>query len=55
MPDKYKGEDPIESYRKYYAGDKYRLAVWTRRDPPEWLEPLREKLINEGVVDPNSK
>lgn len=36
MPDKYKVDDAVESYRNYYRGDKAYIARWTKRDPPEW-------------------
>lgn len=36
MPDKYKTEDAVESYRAYYIGDKSEIATWTKRAKPEW-------------------
>lgn len=36
MPDKYKSDDPIESYRKYYIGDKQHIANWKKREIPHW-------------------
>ena len=42
MPDCYKCEDPVESYRRYYAGHKYRFATWRGRDIPDWFEPMRK-------------
>ena len=38
MPDEYKGEDPIEAYRKYYMSpDKQRIASWKKkRSKPDW-------------------
>jgi len=36
MPDQYKTEDPVQSYRNYYRGDKAYLAKWTGREAPEW-------------------
>lgn len=38
MPDTYKSEDPVESYRKYYINDKQHLASWTKRNQPLWWE-----------------
>ena len=39
MPDEYKSEDAVESYRKYYQStDKRRIASWKNRNPPEWYE-----------------
>lgn len=36
MPDQYKVESPVESYRNYYRGDKASFAKWTKREIPEW-------------------
>ena len=37
LPDKYKLEDPIESYREYYICEKSKKAVWERgTNPPDW-------------------
>lgn len=38
MPDKYKTNDPVESYRKYYMSEeKQKIATWNkRRERPEW-------------------
>jgi hypothetical protein len=38
MPDKYKTDDPIQSYRNYYMSeDKQRIANWhKRRGQPSW-------------------
>lgn len=37
MPDHFKHQDPVQSYRNYYCGDKARLANWTKRDTPQWF------------------
>ena len=36
MPDGYKTNDPVESYRKYYIGDKARFAKWKTGNVPSW-------------------
>ena len=38
MPDKYKSEDPVQSYRNYYMSEeKQRIATWKKtRGKPEW-------------------
>jgi hypothetical protein len=36
MPDQYKVEDTVTSYRNYYRGDKAYIAKWTKRSRPEW-------------------
>ena len=38
MPDEYKTDDPVESYRNYYCGDKAKMASWKRRKQPYWFE-----------------
>jgi hypothetical protein len=40
MPDKYKTNDPIESYRNYYIGEKSHLFKWTKREKPEWIKEV---------------
>ena len=37
MPDEYKCDDPVESYRNYYKKDKAHMASWKKRSPPEWF------------------
>jgi len=37
MPDEYKVNDVIESYRNYYRGAKKSFAVWKYRNLPEWF------------------
>lgn len=36
MPDHFKGDDPVGSYRHYYRVDKAHLAAWKKRDIPYW-------------------
>ena len=38
MPDEYKVDDAVESYRNYYSGAKSGFASWKGRDIPEWYE-----------------
>lgn len=40
MPDIYKSDDPVESYRNYYMSqEKQRIASWNKtRDPPDWYK-----------------
>lgn len=37
MPDVYKSDSVLESYRNYYKYDKVRFAKWTKRDTPKWM------------------
>lgn len=53
MPDEYKVEGAVRSYRRYYLGDKASFARWTRRRPPVWWphrksypDVLRRKRLN---------
>lgn len=36
MPDKYKTDDVILSYREYYIGEKQEITYWSYRPMPEW-------------------
>ena len=37
MPDKYKCDDAVESYRRFYIGEKSRFAQWNKTtEPPAW-------------------
>jgi hypothetical protein len=38
MPDEYKVDDAVESYRNYYCGAKSGFASWKGREIPEWYE-----------------
>ncbi len=38
MPDVYKSDDPIDSYRRYYKGSKAHLLKYTKREKPSWME-----------------
>ena len=37
MPEEYKCESAIESYRKNYIMDKAHIANWTKRKKPKWF------------------
>jgi hypothetical protein len=43
MPDEYKVDSVVESYRNYYRGAKVSFAVWKNREKPFWFE---EKVLN---------
>lgn len=39
MPDEYKTDDPVESYRRYYQSEaKQKIASWKKREQPEWYK-----------------
>jgi hypothetical protein len=37
MPDQYKTESVVQSYRNYYSGDKRSFANWKKRETPSWF------------------
>ena len=43
MPDEYKVDSVVESYRNYYRGAKASFAVWKNREKPFWFE---EKILD---------
>lgn len=52
MPDQYKSDDIVESYRRYYINDKPTdkngkwMMYYTNRDIPDWMpETLRDLII----------
>jgi hypothetical protein len=38
MPDEYRTDDVVESYRIYYKQDKRDIAAWKNREQPYWWE-----------------
>ena len=38
MPDDYKVEDCVQSYRNYYNNDKRDIFSWKKRGVPKWIE-----------------
>jgi regulator of replication initiation timing len=36
MPDEYKGDDVVASYRDFYNMEKCGFAEWKHTDPPDW-------------------
>lgn len=37
VPNFYKSDDLIKTYRNYYIGEKARFCTWKKRDIPEWF------------------
>ena len=37
MPDKYKSDDVVKSYREYYRKEKVGFATWKNREVPKWF------------------
>jgi len=38
MPDEYKSDDYVLSYRKYYIGEKKHIFSWKKREIPHWIK-----------------
>jgi hypothetical protein len=38
MPDEYKVDSVVESYRNYYMGSKSEFATWKNRETPKWFK-----------------
>lgn len=37
MPDEFKVENTVQSYRNYYVGAKREFAIWSKRSTPDWF------------------
>jgi hypothetical protein len=48
MPEQYKTQCPIQSYRNYYSNEKTHLAAWKNRPVPEWF--LHSQSPNCSIV-----
>jgi hypothetical protein len=42
MPDIYKSDNAIISYRKYYKYEKNKIAVWSKRSVPDWWHKIND-------------
>jgi hypothetical protein len=42
MPDEFKTDSVVESYRNYYMGAKISLASWKNREKPKWFNYEKE-------------
>ena len=40
MPDKYKTDDVVESYRAYYVGEKSHMLTYKNRPAPEFIQNI---------------
>jgi len=45
LPEKYRCEDAVAAYRKYYLAEKSHLFKWKNRSVPEWIA---DSLKNNG-------
>jgi hypothetical protein len=51
MPDKYKSDDPVLSYRNYYMSEeKQKIATWCKkRGKPTWYVLNDQSLFNKDM------
>lgn len=54
MPQQFMTEDPVHSYRLYYAGSKFRFATWST-EVPDWWETYRKLVIEKRLEVDNDK
>lgn len=40
MPNEYKTDDAVESYRNYYNAEKRHLFKWKNREMPQWIQSI---------------
>jgi hypothetical protein len=45
MPEQYKCDDPVKSYRDYYIGEKSRFAKWKTSQPHWWPSPMKTTAV----------
>lgn len=50
MPEKYKCEDTVEAYRRYYAGDKWKFCKWKHGNLPEWMSIKMAEVWNDDQL-----
>jgi len=54
MPDQFRSDDAVHSYRMYYAGAKSKIATW-KTFPPFWWKKYRALVIEQGLEVENDK
>lgn len=42
MPDEYKTDNVVESYRNYYKGSKSEMAKWKKDNKPYWMSESKD-------------
>lgn len=61
MPDIYKNEDTVLSYRNYYMSvEKQKIASWKKREKPEWYiinnsSPISKLILDIGLTTPSEQ
>ena len=46
MPDMYKSDNSVESYRSYYFFEKHHILNWKKRSEPDWVKEIRYLFID---------
>lgn len=54
MPDQFRTDDAVHSYRLYYAGAKFRFAKW-KTSVPYWWDEYRNLVIQNNLEIVNDK
>jgi hypothetical protein len=54
MPDQFRTDDVVHSYRLYYAGAKFRFAKW-KTNEPYWWDEYRNLVIQNNLEVVNEK
>lgn len=54
MPDQFRTNNAVHSYRLYYAGAKFRFAKW-KTNAPDWWDKYREIVKSQGLEVINDK
>jgi hypothetical protein len=54
MPDQFKSDDVVHSYKMYYAGAKFRFANW-KTNEPYWWDEYRFLVQQNGLEVVNDK
>lgn len=52
MPEQYRSDDPVESYREYYRETKASFAEWRYSSPPSWwTEPaVKQPVVSYDIM-----
>jgi hypothetical protein len=51
MPEKYRSDDIVSSYRRYFASEKQHIAKWTGRPVPQWYTELTGQLAQKDPIN----
>lgn len=51
MPEKYKSDDVVTSYRSYYLGEKMEFAKWSKSEKPPWVTQVVDTELEKSFID----